>query len=285
MSADLLLFAEMLPDSMEVRYETLAPPPALAGLVRVFWAFEITGLNGQEYVYRSLADGCAEIVFHYRSRFHELTDLDPVSPSCSHLHAQTQRFRRFVTCNDFGIFGAYLYPKALPILFGHSAASLTDQMPTLQEAMGQSGSDLEERIMLAPDNQVRASILSGFLESRIHAHQGPNASIEWAIHRLFQTNGQAAIHELIDQTGYSLRNLERHFHNFAGFSPKRLARILRFQSATRSRETVNGSLTDIALDCGYYDQAHFIHDFRQFSGYTPGAYFHGRPEGIEYREA
>lgn len=285
MSNDLLLFAEILITPLEVHYQTLPPPPALAGLVRMFWAFEISGLNGQEYVYRSLADGCAEIVFHYRSRFNELAELDPVAPSFSHLHAQTQRFRRFVTKSDFGIFGAYLYPHALPILFGHSAASLTDQMPTLNESLGRAGSELEERIMLAPDNQCRANILSDFLLSRLDAHKGPDSTIEWAIRRLFQTNGQISISELTDQTGYSIRHLERHFHNFAGFTPKRLARVLRFQAATSARDLGQRSLTEIALDCGYYDQAHFIHDFRQFSGYTPSAYFHGRPEGIEYREA
>ncbi|MFN8398010.1 MAG: helix-turn-helix domain-containing protein [Bacteroidia bacterium] len=284
MSRELLLFAEIPFTALDVRYQTLPPPPALAGMVRMYWAFEISGLNGQEYVYRSLADGCAEIVFHYRSQFDDLTESDPVPPSFSHLHAQTQRFRRFVTSCDFGIFGAYLYPHALPILFGHSAASLTDQMPTLQEALGRAGTELEERIMLAPDNHCRATILSDFLLTRLDSNKGPNPSIEWAIRRLFQTNGQIPISKLTDQTGYSLRHLERHFHNFAGFTPKRLARVLRFQSATKARDMGLRSLTEIALDCGYYDQAHFIHDFRQFSGYTPSAYFHGRPEGIEYRE-
>ena len=44
------------------------------------------------------------------------------------------------------------------------------------------------------------------------------------------------------------------------------------------------SLTEIAFKYGYYDQSHFIHDFKQFSGYHPSAYFYGKPEGAEYRE-
>lgn len=270
---------------MEVQYQTLPPPPALAGLVKMFWAFEISGLGGQEYIYRSLADGCAELVFHYRSRFTDLCPSDPVAPSFSHVHAQTQRYRRFATNSDFGIFGAYLYPQALPLLFGHSAASLTDQMPTLKEALGQEGTEIEERVILAPDNRSRAAILTEFLMKRLHTRQAPPAEVDWAIRQMFQTSGQASIAKLIDRTGYSQRHLERKFHDFAGFAPKRLARVLRFQAATRNRNMDQRTLTEIALDCGYYDQAHFIHDFRQFSGYTPSTYFHGRPEGIEYREA
>ncbi|HEX2898290.1 MAG TPA: helix-turn-helix domain-containing protein [Bacteroidia bacterium] len=84
--------------------------------------------------------------------------------------------------------------------------------------------------------------------------------------------------------GISMRQLERTFKDHAGFSPKTYARILRFQSTTKEYGNTHKTLTDIALDCGYYDQAHFIHDFRQFSGYAPGDYFFGKPEGIEYRE-
>ena len=84
--------------------------------------------------------------------------------------------------------------------------------------------------------------------------------------------------------GISQRQLERTFKEYAGFSPKTFARILRFQSATNHYGTTKKTLTEIALDCGYYDQSHFIHDFSQFSGYTPSEYFLGVPEGIEYRE-
>ncbi|WP_350340143.1 helix-turn-helix domain-containing protein [Paraflavitalea speifideaquila] len=57
-----------------------------------------------------------------------------------------------------------------------------------------------------------------------------------------------------------------------------------FQEALQQYGSTFKSLTDIAYECGYYDQSHFIHDFKEFSGYHPGQYFKGRPEGIEYKE-
>ncbi|RYF96544.1 MAG: AraC family transcriptional regulator, partial [Chitinophagaceae bacterium] len=63
------------------------------------------------------------------------------------------------------------------------------------------------------------------------------------------------------------------------------SRILRFQMATRLYGVKEKSLTDIAYGCGYYDQSHFIHEFKQFSGYHPRQYFSGSPEGVAWKES
>ncbi|MEO6051422.1 MAG: helix-turn-helix domain-containing protein [Pyrinomonadaceae bacterium] len=90
--------------------------------------------------------------------------------------------------------------------------------------------------------------------------------------------------ELSNRYFFSHRQFERKFKEFAGFSPKFYARIIRFQAALKQYGS-NKSLTDVDYDCGYYDQSHFIHDFREFSGYNPKVYFSGRAKGSEYLEA
>lgn len=74
--------------------------------------------------------------------------------------------------------------------------------------------------------------------------------------------------------GMSLRQLERKFEQLVGLSPKQLARIIRFQSVFRSAGcTPAPAWAEVALDCGYYDQAHFIREFKQLSGQSPAALF------------
>ena len=97
-------------------YQTFDPPPILAPYVRFFWALEADLLAGEEFVHRSMADGSVEIVFHYRGLFDEIGR--PGGSPVSSIQAQSTRFRRFVTRENFGIFGAYLYPFAIPRLFG-----------------------------------------------------------------------------------------------------------------------------------------------------------------------
>jgi AraC-like DNA-binding protein len=269
---------------MHIRYETYLPPPALADVVRFYWAFEIDGFGGIPYIYRSMADGFAELVFHHRGPFQEVTANGLEHSNLASLHAQTARHRRFEVREGFSIFGAYLFPYALPSLAGFSAAAFTDEMPDLQAVWGSDGIELLEQIMLAPNDERRAAILSRFLLARLARGRRPHALAPVAVQEILHKQGQVSITDLSHHLNVSPRQLERIFKDYAGFSPKTYSRILRFQAATGSYGDADKSLTDIALDCGYYDQAHFIHDFRQFSGYTPSEYFKGRPEGIEYRE-
>jgi|WetSurMetagenome_2_1015567.scaffolds.fasta_scaffold185651_2 transcriptional regulator GlxA family with amidase domain len=84
------------------------------------------------------------------------------------------------------------------------------------------------------------------------------------------------VSELAKTHNISSRHLERKFREYSGMPPKLYSRIARFQRAVRSYgSTTHGSLTSLALDCGYYDQSHFIHEFKTFSGYSPGQYFAG----------
>jgi AraC-like DNA-binding protein len=266
-----------------MRYQIYPPPPALAHIVRFYWVYEIDGIAGQPYVYRSLASGMAEMVFHYKGQFSELDhDGHPVD-GCSHLHAQTGKSRRFKTREDFGIFGAYLFPDALPQLTGYSAQQLTDQMPDLVAVWGAAGRILEDQIMTAPDDLTRCQLLSEFLCQRLAYARQPDLRAKAAIHAAIRGDGLTRVQDLAAAFNLSPRQLERQFAIHAGFSPKLFLRILRFQAAVAHFGDRNLPLTDIALACGYYDQAHFIHDFKQFSGYTPRAFFRGSPEGREFQ--
>ena len=275
----------MHPCRMNVSYKTIPPPPQLAAAVRFFWVFEIDGIDGAPYVYRSMADGCAELVFHYRGPFLELRGQATSHSPLAHMHAQTTQHRRFVTHENFSIFGVYIYPYALPQLFGFSAAALSNEMPDLGSLLGPAGELLTENMLAAPNEKARLAVLSQFLIDRLAIGKPGNLAAQAAVRQMLLRDGQPPVAALAAASGISTRQLERQFQDYAGFSPKTYARILRFQSALRRYGQGHKSLTDIALDCGYYDQAHFIHDFQQFSGYVPTEYFKGSPEGVEYREA
>ena len=113
------------------------PPPRLAPYVRFFWVLEAKVEPGEEFVHRSLADGCVEIVFHYRTAFDEIAPDGSVEVSpFSNIQAQSTGHRRFAARENFGIFGTYLYPFAIPKLFGRSAAEFTNHSPDLRSAFG-----------------------------------------------------------------------------------------------------------------------------------------------------
>jgi AraC-like DNA-binding protein len=83
------------------------------------------------------------------------------------------------------------------------------------------------------------------------------------------TGGRARIGEIRRDIGWSERHFAVQFREQFGLTPKAFARILRFHRAARALNHPTATLADVALACGYYDQAHFTRDFRTFAGLAP----------------
>ena len=99
--------------------------------------------------------------------------------------------------------------------------------------------------------------------------------------RLRSSSGKTSVGGLARELGWSHRRLIARFREQIGMPPKMLSRVLRFERVSGLlRDTPAPRLAELALDCGYYDQAHLNRDFRDFAGTTPGAYLAARlPEG------
>jgi AraC-like DNA-binding protein len=101
---------------------------------------------------------------------------------------------------------------------------------------------------------------------------GVDARVQYAVEAIGRTRGRLSMSGLAGRVGLTCRHLERQFLRTVGMSPKRLARITRFQHALALLDRVDanrrGTLT--AAACGYADQAHFIRDFRELAGCPPG---------------
>ena len=94
-----------------MKYLTIPPPESLKPFVRCFWVLEHDFGEGESsYVYRSIADSCVEMVFHYRARFNELGYAGQPRNWLSGIYFQTDRYTRFEANESFGIFGVYIYP-------------------------------------------------------------------------------------------------------------------------------------------------------------------------------
>lgn len=267
-----------------MKYQSIPPSPKLARYVRCFWVYEGEASTAEPYVYRAYANGCAELVFHYRSTFDQLINGHVQRSSAAAIHAQARKHTRFVVHQNWGIFGCYLYPFALPRLFSFPASDFTDRETDFHSVLGREGRELEEKMLTAGGNERRLQILSHFLEKRLARDQREEPLVFASIGHIINNRGLVNVRELARDNFLSDRQFERKFKEFSGFPPKLFARISRFQAALT--QYGNGkSLTEIAYDCGYYDQSHFINDFKEFSGYNPKVFFNGLAEGSEYLDS
>ena len=166
---------------------------------------------------------------------------------------------------------AYLSPLGGRRLFGMPMGELTGRTVELEDLIGPIAGELAERLAEAPDWAARFDIFERAIAERVLAAPPCPPQLEWAWQRLVESGGAVPIGGLAQELGWSRRHLAATFREQLGMSPKALARILRFERAVE-RLRAGDDLAALALDCGYYDQAHFNRDFRDFAGAPPSAY-------------
>lgn len=140
----------------------------------------------------------------------------------------------------------------------------------LDALFGAAGARLCERLAGAASWAAAFDELDRFFLRMVDTDRRWSAEIALAWHRLETTAGQAAIGEIVQETGWSRRRLALRFRQQVGLTPKTTAQLLRCRAATALlARPGHRSLAAIALTCGYYDQAHLNRDFARFTGSTP----------------
>ncbi|MCB9751865.1 MAG: helix-turn-helix transcriptional regulator [Myxococcales bacterium] len=182
--------------------------------------------------------------------------------------------------------GAFFHPaRAAPFLGGSAggawrpAAELTDQLVSLESLWGATSvARARDEIASAGAPAAKLAALGRVLEARLNRAMGVGrpplggvARLERALALLEGPRGHS-VAAVCEQLGVSARHLGGECRRLLGVSPKTYARIVRFNRALRGAARGAPRWSELARACEYYDQAHFIRDFRRFSGLTPGEY-------------
>lgn len=119
-----------------------------------------------------------------------------------------------------------------------------------------------------------SAFVQGFLLDRLEEHYKDDEALDEAVKLIRSTGGQLSVEEVGERVGLSGKQLERKFVATVGTTPKTFARISRFLNICHHLDRYRDStLTRLAHECGYFDQAHFIREFSAFTGFTPKAFF------------
>ena len=149
---------------------------------------------------------------------------------------------------------------------------VTNRMINLEDLFGSEARRLIEQLQDATDHERRFALLDAALLARISRSRPPSPIAAQAWRRLVRTAGQANIGALAVELDCSRKHLASKFHEQVGLAPKSLAKLLRFNHVIRRLRAGETGWAELADRCGFYDQAHFIRDFRRFTGYTPSAF-------------
>lgn len=174
------------------------------------------------------------------------------------------------------VMGVHFYPGGAYPFFPMPQEELHDLRIPLAELYGSAAGQLREQLLAARSAAARFDVLENFLLARMRRPTVLHRSVAHALHS-FTRAEPARVNELLRVTGLSRRYFSRIFSQQVGLTPKLFQRVQRFQRITDAcamRDQMDWTAT--ALEAGYYDQAHFIHDFRSFSSVTPSEFLAAR---------
>ena len=178
--------------------------------------------------------------------------------------------------------GVIVRPEAAHRLLAMPQDELSNRTFDGEELFGPIARAWSERLMDAPDTAARVAIVQAIVLEMLAAQPRYDADVARAVRRLRSTRGTIQIERLARDLQWSRRRLERRFLNRVGVTPKNLASVLRFHDAyKRLRSLPDGRYGVVALD-RYYDQSHFIRDFKRFTGVTPRVYARSADYGRLY---
>ena len=187
------------------------------------------------------------------------------------------------------LMGAHFRTLGARAFFRLPMEEVASKVVNLDDIVGQHARELRERLLESPTPEAKLQTLERFLALRLNGWDGDSRRSEClvghVIERLRRPDGPLSIERLAAEAGVTRRHLVRLFRNQVGLAPKALARVLRFQTVIETVEARGPDAirwTDLAYNCGYYDQAHFVQEFRAFAGISPSGYLIQRGDYLNW---
>jgi AraC-like DNA-binding protein len=270
-----------------MNYRELEPRPELAPFVKCYWVLEASKHGGagrtSDDLERVYPDGCPELIFHRGDRFHLVRNGSSERQSRALVFGQLERRIELRRPPRVETIGVRLRHAGLKPLLRIDAYAITGTWRPLAEVAGTWGAELEAAALAAPDCDEAVRGIEEALRARLPAARAQrSAAVDAAIESLTRSGGHARIEEVARHAGVGTRQLERLFRAHVGLTPKRLAGILRLQEAFALLAAgASPPLIEVAQRCGYFDQSHFIRDFRRVTGLPPSRFL--RDDGVMAR--
>lgn len=251
----------------------MAPAPALRDVVRCYWFLRGPVSGGVPEP--ALPDGSPELILNLADPFLA------VAPDGS----ERPQPRCFLVGQITGPF--VVRPSGAVDLVGvrleacgatwlcDDLRALTDDfvdveptLPALAKSVARAG---------AGGASARARVLDAALPRLVRGGRAPDWRVRDAVSEIRSTHGSVDLGDLASRLGTSPRSLQRLFARDVGITPKRLARIVRFQHVFGAWREDPTRLSRVAAECGYFDHAHLVRDFRELAGVAPARFLPNQP--------
>lgn len=247
-------------------YKRIEPHISLKPFIECYWVIESDSNPGQERE-KIIPDGFVEIIYHYGDSYKVSSQGGWEEQKDKLLGGQIDKHFYIENTGRTGMIGIKLKPEAAALLFDLDMSIYTNKVTSLSKISAMTevstlfdGHDHDE-IIRKIEHYFLARI------SKITPHL-----IQKAVSMIFEQNGMLSVQELSEYLKIGQRQLERYFKRYIGLSPKKYARIIRFNYIFELIKKKDHNWQDLVFNAGYYDQSHFIKNFQEFTGEDPTKY-------------
>jgi AraC-like DNA-binding protein len=258
-----------------VIYRRHIPGPPLNDFIDCFWYYK--GFFPDHSLERVVPDGSIELLIDLegpaKKLYSDETGERYQEFRRSWISGQHSRFLVIGAEQNSSMMGIRFRPGGVHPFLPLPVCELNEQVVDTELIWGPMTREILEQIFESVTVEEKFQILEQTLWTVSKNKLETDASCMYALARLQETNREIRISELSKEMGVSQRQLLRYFRQRVGLSPKALAQVFRFQSVIgRLNNEVDVHWAQIAIDAGYFDQAHFVKDFQRFTGLNPSYY-------------
>ena len=257
-----------------MRSQIFEPSSELAEFVKCYWTLESL-IDNTPTINTIVPDGTMKLIFHYGDLYknHLENGKSCILPKYFLIGQLTRPF----VVEPLGITGSFVvrfHPNGFSPFTTIPIKEMENTAVPLENLFGKDGQEIGEKILNAKSTSERIDIIETFLFNRLTDRKSIDNIVKSTVETILTANGQLSVNELSKQKNINRRQLTRKFSATIGLSPKQLSKTIRLQNTLKTLlSKSNKSLTYLAYENEYYDQAHFIKEFKEFTGLTPKEFY------------
>jgi len=249
------------PPEIEMIYQQFDPHPALMPYIDAYWIAK--GDSSGPNTERILPDGCIDIILNSGADCLTEENTYLLANRKTYLIGTMTRFKENLMNSGTNLIGIRFKPAGFSAFYDHSSVyKLTDET-------------IEFNQKVAPDLENTVEYFTAYLDHFfLKILSKPKRSLAPLITDIQDRHGQISVNTLADKYFTTVRQLQRHFNEYLGISPKEFINLVRYQSALDKirNNTTNKSLAEIAFESGYYDHSHLTNEIKKYTGAPPAAF-------------
>jgi AraC-like DNA-binding protein len=251
-------------------FERIEPSPDLQEIIECYWVIEED--DPASNIQKIIPDGFTELIFHFGDPYKIKLNSQWTVQSSALCAGQITRHFSLQNTGKSNVFGVKLKPTALTHLYDLNMHTITDKVVDAVCLLPKEMSFLQSEFDTSANYNERISKAEKYFKKLLSTSSFKETYADKAIDLIFERKGMVTVAELCGFTGIGERQLENYFKKLVGLSPKFFCRIIRFNYIFDLVQKNKQQWTSLAYEAAYYDQSHFIRNFKTFTGQSPSTY-------------